>query len=157
MNMTDPYFALAARELAEEQAIDLNRETAAEYDGIVPSNVAIWTQYRAENEDGTTNINATANALCAAVASLREAITANQDSTNGLLEDARQLREENHDLRNQCQRHIFEKDELRYQRAEALGKFFALARALMHDAIEAGNVPQQLARDLDMPSMSRAA
>ena len=97
--MTDPYFALAARELAEEQAIDLNRETAAEYDGIVPSNVAIWTQYRSENEDGTTNINATCNALCGAVASLREAITANQNSTNGLLSDMRQLREENEQLR----------------------------------------------------------
>lgn len=68
----DPYLNLAAREMAEERAIDLNRETAPEMDGISPDNVPVWTLYRVENNDGTTNPNATANALCARIQELEE-------------------------------------------------------------------------------------
>lgn len=69
----DPTYLLDQNERANERAIDLNRETAAEMDGITPANVPVWSALRVENMDGTTNLNATINAICTHVRTLNEA------------------------------------------------------------------------------------
>jgi outer membrane murein-binding lipoprotein Lpp len=69
----DAYDIFDRAERANERAADLNRETAAECDGISPANVPVWSSLRVENMDGTTNINATINAICTHVRTLNEA------------------------------------------------------------------------------------
>lgn len=71
--MYDPTDRLYSNERATERGYDLNRETAAECDGITPANVPVWSALRVENMDGTTNINATINAICTHVRTLNEA------------------------------------------------------------------------------------
>lgn len=68
----DAYDTYDRNERANERANDLNRETAAECDGISPVNIPVWSALRVENMDGTTNVNATVNALCAHVTRLNE-------------------------------------------------------------------------------------
>lgn len=69
----DAYDIFDRAERAAERAYDLNRETAAEMDGITPANVPVWSALRVENMDGTTNINATINAICTHIRTLNEA------------------------------------------------------------------------------------
>lgn len=72
LNMYDAYDRFDRAEQYAERAIDLNRQTAAECDGITPDNVPVWVALRVENMDGTTNINATINAVCTHIRTLNE-------------------------------------------------------------------------------------
>ena len=69
----DAYDIFDRAEQYAEREYDLNREAAAEMDGITPANVPVWSALRVENMDGTTNINATINAICAHIRTLNEA------------------------------------------------------------------------------------
>lgn len=100
----DAYYAFDGRELQNERAYDLNRETAAEADGITPTNVPVWMAHRIERQDGSTDTVETCNALCAHIRSLDEAaadeIRAHMEELE-VLSDLRQVAErDNHNLRN---------------------------------------------------------
>jgi hypothetical protein len=103
ITMYDPTYLLDQNERATERGYDLNRETAPEMDGITPANVPVWTALRVENMDGTTNVNATINALCEHVRELEEA---SADAIRDLMHDREilsdvrdQFQSENHGLR----------------------------------------------------------
>jgi hypothetical protein len=133
----DAYSAFDARELANERTIDLNRENAAESDGITPANVPVWTRLRVERMDGSTDLNATCNALCAHICTLDEAA----------IEVVK--------LRDRCQILELQKEEIRHTYQRHLGAYTRLAIDAMHDALAAGVIPEKLANDLN--ELRRAA
>jgi hypothetical protein len=102
--MYDAYSAFDRRERDNERTIDLNRENAAEHYGITPANVPVWMRLRVERMDGSTDLNATCNALCAHIRALDEAAAdeiREHMAEVQILADIREVTEaDNHKLRN---------------------------------------------------------
>lgn len=173
----DAYYAFDGRELQNERIIDLNRETAPEADGIAPENVPVWMAHRIERHDGSTDLVETCNALCAHAATMsnradmfrRDVLTLQTEAevaADNIRELMAQLETANEvaaihraerdaylielaKLRDRCQVLILEKEQIRHTYQTLLGTYVRQAVAAMHDAIEAGEIPQRLADDVN--------